>query len=101
MEPVASVESLTDRAHAEIRRAIISGQLLPGSIHSIYKIAETLGASRSPVREALVKLAEQGMVSFERNRGVRILSTSLHDLEEILSLRLLLDVPATRRAAFP
>jgi DNA-binding GntR family transcriptional regulator len=39
------------------------------------------------------------MVEFERNRGVRILETSVHDLEEILVLRILLEVPATHRAA--
>lgn len=99
MEPVPVMESLTDRVHAELRRAIINGQLVPGTLHSIYKLAEQLGVSRTPVREALVKLAEQGMVAIERNRGVRILSTSVHDLEEILSLRLLLEIPATRRAA--
>jgi DNA-binding GntR family transcriptional regulator len=38
------------------------------------------------------------MVRFERNRGVRVLETSLHDLEEVFGLRLLLEVPATERA---
>src|SRR5262249_15338158 len=51
-----------------------------------------------PVREALIDLAAQGMVRFERNRGVRVLQTSIHDLEEIVTLRLLLEVPATYRA---
>jgi DNA-binding GntR family transcriptional regulator len=54
--------------------------------------------SRTPVREALIDLAAQGMVRFERNRGVRILQTSAHDLEEIFALRVLLEVPATYRA---
>jgi len=55
--------------------------------------------SRTPVREALIDLAGAGMVEFERNRGVRILETSDHDLEEILVLRILLEVPATFKAA--
>lgn len=50
------------------------------------------------MREALLLLESQGLVRFERNRGVRILETPLHDLEEIFTLRLLLEVPATRRA---
>ena len=71
---------------------------LPGSLHSVAELAETLGVSRTPVREALIELASRGMVQFERNRGVRILQTSIHDLEEIFEIRLMLEVPATAQA---
>jgi DNA-binding GntR family transcriptional regulator len=81
-----------------LRAAVITGELLPGTLHSVQTLATELGVSRTPVREALIKLAQQGMVRFERNRGVRVLQTSLHDLEEVFALRLLLEVPATRRA---
>ena len=81
-----------------LRTAVITGELLPGTLHSVQTLATQLGVSRTPVREALIKLAQQGMVRFERNRGVRVLQTSLHDLEEVFALRLLLEVPATRRA---
>jgi DNA-binding GntR family transcriptional regulator len=81
-----------------LRAAVITGELPPGTLHSVHTLAAQLGVSRTPVREALIKLAEQGMVRFERNRGVRILQTSPHDLEEIFALRLLLEPPATRRA---
>jgi DNA-binding GntR family transcriptional regulator len=64
----------------------------------VQTLATQLGVSRTPVREALIKLSQQGMVRFERNRGVRVLQTSLHDLEEVFALRLLLEVPATRLA---
>lgn len=50
------------------------------------------------MREALIDLSSRGMVRFERNHGVRILQTSLHDLDEIFEIRLLLEVPASRRA---
>lgn len=91
--------SLTRRVYESLRRSIISGQLPPGSLHSVRVLADSLGVSRTPVREALIDLASEGMVRFERNRGVRILQTSVHDLEEIFTLRLLLEVPATYRAA--
>lgn len=99
MEQVTSDGSLTEQARQVLRQAITSGELAPGSLHSIHNLAGVLGVSRTPVREALLALERQGMVRFERNRGVRILETSLHDLEEIFSLRLLLEVPATERAA--
>jgi DNA-binding GntR family transcriptional regulator len=92
----------TDTVNAQVldalRAAVITGELQPGTLHSVQTLATQLGVSRTPVREALIKLAQQGMVRFERNRGVRVLQTTLHDLEEVFALRLLLEVPATRRA---
>lgn len=100
MEVVAARgESLTSQVGRMLRTAIIAGELSPGSLHSVAKLADKFEVSRSPVREALILLADQGMVAFERNRGVRILHTTAHDLEEIVTLRLLLEVPATYRAA--
>jgi DNA-binding GntR family transcriptional regulator len=92
-------ESLATKVFEIVRNAIVLGEFAPGSLHSVQEIAEKLNISRTPVREALLKLEEQGMVSFERNRGARILETTVHDLEEIFSLRVLLEVPSTYRAA--
>lgn len=97
MEQVRS-DGMDARVLGALRAAVISGELAPGSLHSVQALALQLGVSRTPVREALIKLAQLGMVRFERNRGVRVLQTSLHDLEEVFALRLLLEVPATRRA---
>ncbi len=94
----AERETLNDRVYESIRNAIILGELAPGSLHSVYELADVLEVSRTPVREALVRLADQGMVAIERNKGARILQTSAHDLEEIYTIRLLLEVPATFRA---
>lgn len=91
--------SLTERVCETLRNAIIRGELLPGRLHSVPELARTLQTSRTPVREALLQLADQGMVRFERNRGIRVLQTTLHDLEEMFSLRLLLEVPAAYVAA--
>ncbi|HEX3804679.1 MAG TPA: GntR family transcriptional regulator [Solirubrobacteraceae bacterium] len=81
-----------------ILTAIGTGQLEPGTLYSVRALAEALGVSRTPVREALLSLARQGMVRFERNRGVRIIEASTHELEELFVLRLSLEVPATYRA---
>jgi len=100
LEPIdASRPSLTSEVLARLRAAIAAGTLSPGSLHSVSELASALGVSRTPVREALIQLAGQGMVRFERNRGIRILATSLHDLEEIFTLRILLEVPGARAAA--
>ena len=99
MQEIKPESSLTDRVRDSIREAIIGGQLEPGSLHSVQSLANVFKVSRTPVREALIDLAGAGMVEFERNRGVRILQTSVQDLEEILVLRVLLEVPASYRAA--
>jgi DNA-binding GntR family transcriptional regulator len=92
-------KSLAAHVYEVVRNAIVVGELVPGSLHSVNDISERLDVSRTPVREALLKLEEQGMVSFERNRGARILETTVHDLEEIFSLRIILEIPAAYRAA--
>jgi DNA-binding GntR family transcriptional regulator len=90
--------TLAARAHDAIRAAIVDGRLAAGERYSVARLAERFGVSRTPVREALLLLERQGVVRFERNRGVRVLETSVHDLEEVFTLRLLLEVPATYRA---
>jgi DNA-binding GntR family transcriptional regulator len=91
-------DSLMSKVGDALRSAILSGELVAGRLYSVQDLAEVLGVSRTPVREALIKLASKGMVRFERNRGVRILQTTPQDLEEVFELRLLLEVPAARLA---
>jgi DNA-binding GntR family transcriptional regulator len=91
--------TLTDQVVATLREAVLSGELRPDTLYSVYRIAEELNVSRTPVREAMLRLADAGMVRFERNRGFRILRTSIHEVQDIFQLRLLLEVPAAYRAA--
>ena len=99
IKSVAPETGLARSAYDEIRRAILSGDLKEGSLTSVRALSEALGMSRTPVREALVELANDRLVAFERNRGVRICETQRHDIEEIFEMRLLLEVPAARVAA--
>src|SRR4051794_23869590 len=98
MERLGTTTTVNARGLAGLRAGGAGGGLGPGTLPPVRTLAPQLGVSRTPVREALIKLAQQGMVRFERNRGVRVLQTSVHDLEEVFALRLLLEVPATRRA---
>lgn len=91
--------SLASHVYDVVRKAIVSRDLEPGSLYSVASIAERLDVSRTPVREALLKLQDQGMIRFERNRGARILSPTVHDLREMFSLRLMLEVPSAHIAA--
>ena len=90
----ADQPSLAEMVFEEVRSAIVTGQLEPGSRHSVVAIADQLGVSRTPVREALLQLASHGMVRFERNRGVLILKMSPQDIREIFEMRIMLEVPS-------
>jgi DNA-binding GntR family transcriptional regulator len=91
--------SLADQVAAAVRAGMRSGHFIPGRLYSAYQLAEMLGVSRSPVREALMRLAEAGMVSLERNRGFRVVVPGAREIAEIFHLRLLLEVPMTRAVA--
>jgi DNA-binding GntR family transcriptional regulator len=99
LDPLAGDRvTLAGRALAGLRAAIVDGRLAAGERYSVAALADRFGVSRTPVREALLVLERQGLVRFERNKGVRILAPSAADLEEVFALRVLLEVPATRRA---
>ncbi|NRG18995.1 GntR family transcriptional regulator [Rhizobiales bacterium] len=78
--------SQTQRATRMLREMIITNKLLPGSSHLETELAEMLGMSRTPVREAAIVLEGQGLVEVKPRRGVRILPLSPADMEEIYSI---------------
>jgi DNA-binding GntR family transcriptional regulator len=96
---ITKAASLTDQVVEAIRQDIATGRLPPDSRHSVESLAKQLGVSRTPVREALVRLAEAHMVRFQPNVGVVVLKPTVRELEEILQLRLMLEPPAAYRAA--
>ena len=101
----ASLPALAERvnrseeAHAILREAMSSGRMSPGQIHSVQALAKQLGVSRTPVREALLQLARQGLVEPVRNRGFLVVERSLQDVRDIFEIRLLLEPAAARAAA--
>lgn len=88
-----------DAAYRHIRRAIITGELAPGEILKEAGLAETIGVSRTPVREALNRLGSEGLVELERYRRSRVAQFSSADAREIFTLRSLLEGHGAKRAA--
>jgi DNA-binding GntR family transcriptional regulator len=88
-----------DAAYEELRRLILTGEAEPGSRLGEAELAETLGLSRTPVREALQRLDAEGLVEVLPHRGARVVRWSTRDLEEIFELRALLEPYAAARAA--
>jgi DNA-binding GntR family transcriptional regulator len=87
-------QNLREEALSSLRAAILSGELKPESIHSTTALADRLGVSPTPVREAMLELARQGLVEPLPNRGFRVVAAREADLDEIRDLRLMLEVPA-------
>lgn len=91
--------SLREQAARAIRNGIVAGEIEPGQIYSVPALASQLGVSATPVREAMLDLVGEGLVLPVRNRGFRIVSLTLHDLNEILTLRHLLEGPSMGEVA--
>ena len=84
--------------HRRVREAILEAELPPGEIMSQVALAEELGVSRTPLREALRMLQGEGLVEARTNRRVRVAPISPSDLEELYALRVVLEAQALRLA---
>jgi DNA-binding GntR family transcriptional regulator len=100
MEVVKRPLSFRHQALEQLRNAIVVGTLEPGSLHSEQTIAAKLGLSRTPIREALLQLANEGLVNFVPNRGVRIAALNSEHLAHVLQFRAAIEgCGASRMAA--
>jgi DNA-binding GntR family transcriptional regulator len=88
-----------DEIALEIEEAIVSGELAPGTVLRQEQLSERFAVSRTPIREALRRLAALGLVSFEPNRGVRVRTISREELREAFLVRAELESLATEVAA--
>ncbi len=97
--PVLSRQGLTEAVEQAIRRAILEGRLAAGDRLVESRISEELGVSRAPVREALARLAQRGLVVSLVNRGTFVVRLGPDDVRELFTLRTLLEGHAAARVA--
>jgi len=86
----------TEDVYARVRNAILDGELAPGTVMSQVALAEELGISRTPLREALRMLQSERLIEAEPNRRVRVAPMSTTDLEELYVVRVTLEAEAMR-----
>ncbi|ARP86697.1 GntR family transcriptional regulator [Bordetella genomosp. 9] len=91
--------SARDLVYAELRRRLMSGAFLPGQRLREEHIASELAVSRTPVRNAIERLAAEGLVKRDGRRGTVVLGWSDRDINDAFELRLLLEPYAARAAA--
>jgi DNA-binding GntR family transcriptional regulator len=90
LEPISDL-TLKDRVISRLRRAILAGSLPPGAALSERDIAQQLGISRTPVREAFAALEREGLLVLSPHREVRVAEMSPAQLDEACRLRALLE----------
>lgn len=88
-----------DTAYDALRSMILKREVLPGARLGEVELAQALGLSRTPVREALQRLDSDGLVEVLPHRGARVVRWSESDIAEIFELRCLLEPYAAARAA--
>lgn len=96
----APLENLTlwQRVHGHLREQILSGELEPGAELAEVALSEKLGVSRGPVREALGRLASEGLVTVRPRRGAVVRSLSKEEFLELYQVREALEMMAVRLA---
>ncbi len=97
--PLASRSSLREQIAVSLRAALIAGEMPSGVIYSAPTLAKRFGVSATPVREAMLDLIKEGMIVAVPNKGFRIVETTDQDLDEMIELRRLLEVPTVGRIA--
>lgn len=88
----------TEWAYQRLRAAILDGTYPQSSRLGEIELAELLGTSRTPVRDALRRLSYEGLVEIVAHKGARVSSYTVEDIEELFDLREMLEGYAARRA---
>ncbi|MFP8884572.1 MULTISPECIES: GntR family transcriptional regulator [Streptomyces] len=96
---VSVQEHLRDQVANALRAALIAGELRPGVIYSAPTLAAEYGVSATPVREAMLDLAHEGLVESVRNKGFRVTELSERDLDEFTEIRALIEIPTVGKVA--
>lgn len=99
LERVVSQKSQARRAFSVLREMVVTNKLPPGSTHLEVELAEMLGMSRTPVREAAIILESQGLVEMRPRRGMRVLPINLKDMREIYEVLSALEPLAAAKLA--
>jgi DNA-binding GntR family transcriptional regulator len=97
LPPLPRSTTTSDLVVDSIREAILSGRLAPGEMLVERRLAELLGVSKTPVREALITLAASGLVTVTPNRGAVVRAVSTDDVYKAYEVRLLLEPWAVAR----
>ena len=89
-----SSASLKDQVLAGLRAGLLTGDFSPGTIYKMGEVGEMFGASRTPVREAVLELESRGVVEIIRSVGFRVVEPTAEDMKNMWQVRAIVEVPA-------
>jgi DNA-binding GntR family transcriptional regulator len=95
--PLPRSKSLQEMAYDSLKAGILTGRLLPGEKYGELELARELGISRTPVREALLKLEVENLICFNPGRGISVKYFSKKDLEDLTELRRIIEEAAVAK----
>ena len=98
LAPFPRRRTIAEDAAGALRDAILSGALAPGDRLAEARLAAQVEVSRAPVREALAELEREGLVAFDHRGSARVVELAPADVEELVVMRVTLEVAATRLA---
>jgi len=93
-----AAENLSARVYTQIKNLILCNEIMPGQKLHHQQLSERLGVSRTPIREALTRLVQEGYVSFLPNRGFTCKEIRMQEAEELYELREALEAFAVEKA---
>ncbi len=96
--PSSSARTLVESSYNRLRSDIIAGKLAPGAKLRIEELREDYQIGASPLREALNRLAGEGFVTVEEQRGFKVAPISLDDLRDLSRMRIMLECEALRES---
>ncbi|MCL2803065.1 MAG: GntR family transcriptional regulator [Micrococcales bacterium] len=99
MPSPAVYQSKGEIAYHQVRQMILAGELAPGSRVDQYEIAESLGMSLTPIREAVQRLTSEGLVDPSAHKYVHVADVSAEEAHDLLETRMALDPVAVELAA--
>lgn len=99
LEPVSRTETLGARVRSELHRAIMAGRFQPGQKLTIRAVADALGVSLTPAREALYNLVAEGVLDVRANRSIYVPELDEARIRELTKIRVALEGLAARSAA--
>jgi DNA-binding GntR family transcriptional regulator len=99
LTPLSDQRSLQERTYQALREALLEGQYLPGQRIFEAEIAQLLGVSRNPVREAIRRLQQDGLLEVRPRSGIYVASVPADEVEDIYRLRAALEGVAAALAA--
>jgi DNA-binding GntR family transcriptional regulator len=91
-------KTLRERVYAHLKEEILANRIAPGAVLQEWPLAESLGVSRGPIREALGSLAAEGLVTITPRRGAVVTALTKHDFLEAYQVREVLEALAVRLA---